>query len=87
MWWKEAIGIVATLLVLTSFICVKIHWIRAVNMIGSAVFVVYGILIGALSIWLLNGIMIFVNGYQLFKLHKVKTIDRRHSDESKSMDA
>lgn len=76
MWWIEAIGIVATLFVLSSFICSKVAWIRRINMIGSAIFVVYGFLMGAISVWLLNGIMIFVNGYKLYKDWKVNN-DKR----------
>lgn len=86
MWWAEVIGVVATLFVLASFVCVKIDWIRSVNIIGSIIFVVYGLLIGAMSVWLLNGIMIFVNGYQLYKFHTQNKKDKEVQDD-KSLDA
>lgn len=72
IWWVEAIGIVATLLVLISFVNSRVSRIRFINMIGSAAFVVYGLLIHSLSVWLLNGVMILVNGYKLYKLHRSK---------------
>lgn len=68
MSWQEWIGIAATCLVLLSFLQKSEVNIRRVNMIGSVVFVVYGVLINSLSVWLLNGVCILVNIYKLFKL-------------------
>jgi len=39
-----------------------------VNIFGAILFVIYGLLIDALSIWLLNGILIFVQLYYLLKI-------------------
>lgn len=65
--WKELIGILATALVLISLTQSDVKRLRIINAVGSIVFVVYGLLIGALSVWLLNGICFFVNIYKLYK--------------------
>ena len=70
MSWIEWIGIGATGLVLISFLQKSEVGIRRINILGSVLFVIYGILINALSIWLLNGICIIVNLYKLYKLWK-----------------
>jgi len=68
----EILGILSTLFILASFILSGETKIRSVNIIGSMLFVIYGFLIGALSVWLLNGILIFIHIYKLIKLGKVK---------------
>ena len=66
----ELIGILAGVLVLFSFILTGERKIRMVNIFGAVLFVVYGVLIDALSIWLLNGSLIFVHLYYLLKTKK-----------------
>lgn len=70
--WIEWIGIAATCFVLLSFMQKSEVNIRRVNMIGSVIFVVYGILINSISVWLLNGVCIFVNLYKLYQLWKTQ---------------
>lgn len=65
--WIEILGIVATLFVLLSFLFNKPKTIRIVNIIGAVVFVVYGILINSISVWLLNGALIGIHIYYLIK--------------------
>jgi cell shape-determining protein MreD len=57
----ELIGIAATVFVLISFLMKDAAKIRKVNIIGAALFVVYGLLIGSLSVWLLNGVLVFAH--------------------------
>lgn len=76
--WIESIGIAATCLVLLSFLQKSESNIRRVNMIGSVLFVAYGILINSLSVWLLNGICILINLYKLIRNRK----QIQHSDKS-----
>ncbi len=76
--WVEIIGIVATLFILTSMCFTTLSfwgsfWLRLLNIIGSTFFVVYGILIPAISTAILNGALILVNGFYLIKL----LIDRK----------
>lgn len=70
--WYEVIGIIATLFVLLSFLMRDVKVIRIINIIGCIFFVVYGILIGSLSTWLLNGILIFIHIYYLVKFYMDK---------------
>lgn len=63
----ESIGIFATVFVLISFLFNKPKRIRIVNIIGAILFVVYGLLINALSVWLLNGALIVIHIYYLLK--------------------
>lgn len=61
----EIIGIIATLFVLLSFLFKEAKQIRIINIIGAALFVVYGALLGAVSVWLLNGVLILVHSLYL----------------------
>ncbi len=66
----EIVGIIATLFVLASFLTSGERNIRIINIVGALIFVVYGILIGALSVWILNGALFFIHIYKLYKLNK-----------------
>lgn len=58
---SEALGIIATLFVLLSFLCKDEKHIRLINIFGAALFVAYGIALDALSVWLLNGLLIIIH--------------------------
>lgn len=45
----------------------NILWVRLVNIVGAIVFVIYGIIIGAISVWLLNGMLVVVHVIYLGK--------------------
>lgn len=66
----ELIGIIATLFVLGSFLVNGEAKIRKINIIGATLFVIYGVLIGSLSVWLLNGALIVIHSYYIKKLKK-----------------
>jgi hypothetical protein len=57
----ELLGIVATLFVLVSFLMKDAARIRKINIIGAMLFVIYGLLIGSISVWLLNGVLCVVH--------------------------
>lgn len=63
----ELIGILATVLIVLSFVFEDERKIRAVNIAGCVLFVIYGVAIGAFSTWLSNGILILIHGYYLWK--------------------
>ena len=63
----EILGIIATLFVLVSFLFTNEKRIRQINIIGAVLFVVYGIFIGAISVYILNGALILIH---IIKLHK-----------------
>jgi hypothetical protein len=64
----ELIGLVATLFVLCSFLMSGERQIRIINIFGATLFVIYGALLKAPSVWLLNGALLFVHIYKLWKL-------------------
>ena len=73
----EAIGILATLLILVSmsFKTTSIKgsiWMRTLNIVGSVVFVIYGCLLPAYSTAILNACLVVVNAYHLVILIKHK---------------
>lgn len=57
----EIIGLLATLFVLISFLQKSEIGIRKFNIVGASLFIVYGILISSISVWLLNGILLGVH--------------------------
>lgn len=63
----EIIGTCASLIVLISFLMKGEKYIRLVNIIGAILFVIYGILIGAFSVWFLNGALVLIHIYKLIK--------------------
>ncbi|MCL2362251.1 MAG: YgjV family protein [Defluviitaleaceae bacterium] len=72
----EIIGIIATLFVLVSFLFTNEKRIRQVNIIGAVMFVVYGIIIGAISVYVLNGALIII--------HIIKLLNQRRRDLNES---
>lgn len=63
----EWLGISASVIILISFLMKNILWVRLVNIVGAIVFVIYGIMIGAISVWLLNGMLVVVHMIYLGK--------------------
>jgi len=66
----EVLGTIATLFVLASFLVSGEKRIRIINIIGAALFVVYGYLMVAHSVYILNGILCMVHIYKLIKNKK-----------------
>lgn len=61
----EILGIIATLFILAAFSLNDKKLIRLVDSIGALLFVIYGILINSLSVWLLNICLIIINLYKI----------------------
>ena len=68
----EIWGIVATLFVLTSFLCNEEKYIRMVNIVGALIFVGYGLALQAHSVWLLNGILVAIHVIKLRGLRRAR---------------
>lgn len=66
----EILGTFASVMVLISFLMRSEKRIRAVNIIGALILVVYGFGIGAFSVWFLNGALCIVHTYRLLKLKR-----------------
>ena len=69
----EILGIVATLFVLVSFLFTNEKRIRQINVIGAVLFVIYGIIISAVSVYVLNGALILIHIYKLYKQRGAST--------------
>lgn len=70
--YAEAIGVMASVLVLISFVLNGEKRIRVANIFGAVLFVIYGLLIQAYSIWILNGILIVLQFYKVYKIKQHK---------------
>lgn len=63
----EIIGTLASVMILISFLFNDEKKIRLMNIVGAAVFVVYGLMTGAFSVWFLNAGLIIIHLYKLNK--------------------
>ena len=65
-------GIIATVFVLASFLFNEERQIRTVNIIGALIFVGYGLALQAHSVWLLNGILVFIHVIKLRRIRRAR---------------
>jgi len=63
--WLEIVGYVASVLVAVSLMMSSILRLRIINLVGSAAFTVYGVLIGAYPVAAVNLLIVFINLYYL----------------------
>ena len=63
----ELIGVLASVIVLLSFVMNGESKIRIINIVGALLFVIYGLLINAFSVWFLNGTLLIVHIYKLVR--------------------
>ena len=66
----ESIGVLASCIVLLSFVMNGERKIRIINIIGALLFVIYGLLINSFSVSFLNSALFFVHIYKLKKCSK-----------------
>lgn len=70
--WLEWMGYLASLIVLISLLMSSIIKLRWVNLIGSSIFSLYGFLLGALPVGLMNLGIVIINIYYLVKLYSAR---------------
>lgn len=70
--WLEWLGYLASLIVLISLLMSSIIKLRWINLIGSTIFSIYGFLIGALPVGLMNMGIALINVYYLIKIYQGK---------------
>ncbi|MGI9180582.1 MAG: hypothetical protein ACR2H9_08795 [Longimicrobiaceae bacterium] len=68
IWIYEIIGYVASALVAISLMMTSILRLRIINLVGSAFFTLYGLLIGAIPVAVVN---LFIVGINLFYLYRI----------------
>ena len=71
--WVEWLGYIASLLVLLSMLMNSILKLRVVNLIGSSLFAVYGLIINAIPVFIVNGTIALINVYYLVKFFFAST--------------
>ncbi len=64
----EIFGYFGTALVLVSFIMKDIKWLRAVNMAGGLISLIYAICVNTMPVVVLNAALITINGVQLMRI-------------------
>jgi len=68
----ELIGYTGSILVAISLMMKSLVRLRTVNMIGAIVFIIYGLLIGAIPVVFLNTLILGVNVYNLWQMLRQK---------------
>ena len=63
----ELLGIIGLIFILMSFVVNGESNMRKVNIIGAFISMIYGFLIGALSVWLLNLLLVLINVSKVIK--------------------
>lgn len=66
----EIFGYFGTALVLLSFIMRDIKWLRAVNMAGGLISLIYAICVNTMPVVVLNASLITINGIQLMRIFR-----------------
>ena len=67
--WLEWLGYLASLIVLISLLMSSIIKLRWINLVGSSLFSLYGFLLGALPVGLMNLGIAIINIYYLVKIY------------------
>ncbi|AOT71607.1 YgjV family protein [Geosporobacter ferrireducens] len=70
--WLEWLGYLASVLIAISLLMSSIVKLRLYNLVGSALFTVYGFSIGALPVGIINLFIFFINIYYLYKIYSEK---------------
>lgn len=66
----EVLGVIASVVILFSGLMKGEKKLRMVAVVGSAMMTVYGIWLGAFSVWFLNGALTIAHLYRLLRLEK-----------------
>jgi hypothetical protein len=65
----EFFGYIGTVIVAMSFLSKDIFKLRVLNLIGATIITIYALIIKAYPVALLDGLIVLINGYQLFLLY------------------
>jgi N-acetylglutamate synthase-like GNAT family acetyltransferase len=70
--WVEWLGYLASVIVLVSLTMASIVKLRWINLVGAGLYALYGVLIDAIPVTLLNLGIVFINLYYLYKYYTYK---------------
>ncbi len=68
--FTELLGYAASLFVVVSLLMSDMKLLRYVNFVGCFLFVIYGLMISAYPVALMNGTAMMINVYYIVKLHR-----------------
>jgi hypothetical protein len=72
----ELFGYLGTALVLISFLLTDIKWLRAVNMAGGLISLIYAICVNTMPVVVLNASLITINGVQLMRTLRKERLEK-----------
>ncbi len=70
--WLEWLGYLSSIIVAVSLLMSSILKLRWYNLIGSILFAIYGFMIHAIPVAMINTIIVFINIYYLYKIYTEK---------------
>jgi hypothetical protein len=68
----EWVGYLASIIIMASMLMSSIIRLRWINMIGALLFAFYGFMIGAPPVGILNGFIVLINVFYLFRIYRRK---------------
>lgn len=68
----EIIGYLGSVLIAVSLMMKNIYYLRRINLIGASTFAVYGLLVGAIPVFILNSFISLVDIYYIWEAKKKK---------------
>jgi hypothetical protein len=68
--WVEIIGYAGSVLVAVSLMMSSLVKLRWINLMGALAFAVYGWIVGAYPVLAVNGFIVLVNIWYLFRIHR-----------------
>jgi len=84
--YYEIVGYVGSFLVALSLSMKNIRLLRRINLIGAGTFATYGVLIEAMPVFALNGFIVLIDLYYLYKMYTTKeqfkivpVLDKKHN--------
>ena len=66
----ELLGYMASVFVAVSLMMRSVTKLRVINLVGAVLFTVYGLIIAAYPVAVVNGFIVLVNIYYLQQMHK-----------------
>jgi hypothetical protein len=70
----ELLGYAGSVLIAVSLMMTSVLRLRVINLVGAAVFSLYGVLIGAVPVAVLNGFIVLVNIWHVTRLLRTKEL-------------
>lgn len=72
--WIEVFGYLGSVIVLISLMMSNILKLRWINLVGATIFSTYGLLIGAVPVFVLNGLIAIIDVYYLVGMYRAKEL-------------